>query len=88
MLPPVLAQEILYKLLYLDNIEHIEYELGERLTSFDPEKFIDELKKMVPSGFKLNQKLTRFCGGTFKKQWIKAGVQVSYTTKKEVNVTH
>lgn len=87
-LPPVLAQETLYKLLYLDNIEHIRYELGERLTSFDADSFVTELKKLVPDGFSLNYRLTRFCGSTFANQWHKAGVQVTYTSNNGEEITH
>ncbi len=47
-LPPVLALELLFKLLYLDDIGHIRYEIGERLTSFDVDIFMSKLTKAVP----------------------------------------
>jgi len=87
-LPPVLMQELLYKLLYLDSVEHVRYELGERLTSYDVEKFVQTLRDNVSAAFELKDNVTRFCGGTFAYLWKKAGVKISYQNTEGDTVTH
>jgi len=45
-LPVVLAQELLFKMLYWESTAHFLYEMGEQLTSFQPENWLRSLEKM------------------------------------------
>ncbi|CAF1277611.1 unnamed protein product [Rotaria magnacalcarata] len=43
-LPLTLGQELLFKLIYWKDLAHFEYEMGEQLTSFEPESWSQSLK--------------------------------------------
>jgi hypothetical protein len=45
-LPVVLAQEVLFKMLYWKDIANFQYEMGEQLTSFEPENWLASLEDM------------------------------------------
>jgi len=45
-LPVVLAQEVLFKMLYCKNIARFQYEMGEQMTSFQPKNWLASLRDM------------------------------------------
>ncbi|CAF3543715.1 unnamed protein product [Rotaria socialis] len=45
-LPLALGQELLFKLIYWKDLAHFEYEMGEQLTSFEPESWSQSLAKI------------------------------------------
>jgi hypothetical protein len=49
-LPVVLAQEVLFKMLYWKDIAHFHYEMEEQLTSFQPQNWLASLKNIGMRG--------------------------------------